>query len=405
MIVGVAEFLHTTRDKPTMAMFESRFVPLEATLLAGTRSPAKAEKAPSRRAFLRAILATFAGAQLDPLIRAMLHDKTLIAEAAELSGAAITVDLHCHANSSRGRTLAEFDSEIPDNMRGGGLDAGVFAVRGDHGTLRRSPTGHYTESRKPAVGVLFQSSQDQLDKVLKAIKAGKIGLAKSPTEVVEAKKNRQPCAVLAIEGSDPLEGDLSRVNFFYDLGVRVLQLMHYRINEVGDIMTEAPHHKGLTTFGQDVVKEMNKLGMVIDVAHASPETVGGVLGASRHPVICSHTGAYALRTNSRHLEDKDMTAISKKGGVIGVWPLLRRRDNFQTYIRELDYVKNLVGADHVGIGTDLFGIASETAIPTHKEFALVPAALLSRGYRETDVEKIVGGNFMRVFREVARGTG
>jgi membrane dipeptidase len=386
-------------------MFESRFVPLRATPLGGAGSPAKPENPPSRRAFLCAILATFAGTQLDPLIRSILHDGTLIAEAAELSGAAITVDLHCHPNLSSGRRLAEFDSDVPDNMRAGVLDAGVFAVRGDHGTLRRSPTGHYTESRKPAVGELFQSSQDQLDKVLKASNAGKIGLAMSPTDIVEAKKNRQPCAVLAIEGSDPLEGDLSRVKFFYDLGVRVLQLMHYRINELGDIMTEAARHKGLTTFGQDVVKEMNKLGMLIDVAHASPDTVSGILAASQHPVICSHTGAYALRTNSRHLEDKDLTAISKKGGVIGVWPLLRRRDNFQTYIRELDYVKNLVGADHVGIGTDLFGIASETAIPTHKEFALIPAALLNRGDRESDVEKIVGGNFMRVFREVARRTG
>jgi membrane dipeptidase len=99
-----------------------------------------------------------------------------------------------------------------------------------------------------------------------------------------------------------------------------------------------------------------------------------------------------------------MTAIAKKGGVIGVWPLLRRRD-FQTYLRELDYVKNLVGADHVGIGIDLFGIASETAIPTHKEFALIPAGLLSRGYPEADVVKIVGGNFMRVFREVVASAG
>ncbi len=386
-------------------MFESRFVTLMATPLTGTRFAAKTEKALSRRAFLRGLLATLATAQLDPLFRSILQDRTLMAEAAELSGDAITVDLHCHPNLSSGRRLAEFDSDVPDNMRAGGLDAGVFAVRGDHGTLRRSPTGHYTESRKPTIGELFQSSQDQLDKLLKASKAGKIGLATSPTDIVEAKKHRQPCAVLAIEGSDPLEGDLSRVKFFYDLGVRVLQLMHYRINEVGDIMTEAPRHKGLTTFGQDVVKEMNKLGMIIDVAHASPDTVSGVLVASQHPVICSHTGAYALRSNSRHLEDKDMTAISKKNGVIGVWPLLRRRDNFQTYIRELDYVKNLVGADHVGIGTDLFGIASETAIPTHKEFALIPAALLSRGYREGDVEKIVGGNFMRVFREVVRHTG
>ena len=224
-------------------------------------------------------------------------------------------------------------------------------------------------------------------------------------DILEAKKKGLPCAILAIEGSDPLEGDLSRVKFFYDIGVRVLQLMHYRINEIGDIQTEDPRHKGLTAFGLDVVKEMNKLGMVIDVAHASSDTLSGILAASQHPVICSHTGAYALRTNARHLENKDMTAIAKKGGVIGVWPLLRRRDNFQTYLRELDYVKNLVGADHVGIGTDLFGIASETAIPTHKEFALIPAGLLSRGYPETDVAKIVGGNFMRVFREVVASAG
>src|ERR1041384_1816560 len=159
-------------------MFESRFVPLSATLLAGSKAPAKTEKALSRRLFLRAILATFAGAQLDPLVRSILHDGTLLAEAAELSGDAITVDLHCHPNlSSGGRRLPEFDADVPDNMLAGGLDAGVFAVRGDHGTLRRSPTGHYTESRKPVTGELFQGSRDQLDKVLKASQAGKIALA------------------------------------------------------------------------------------------------------------------------------------------------------------------------------------------------------------------------------------
>ncbi|HEY1233121.1 MAG TPA: hypothetical protein VGH22_07060, partial [Candidatus Binatia bacterium] len=125
----------------------------------------KAQKPRSRRAFLRGLLASLAGAELDPLLRSILHDRTLMAEAAELSGDAITVDLHCHPNLNSGRRLAEFDADVPDNMRAGGLDAGVFAVRGDHGTLRRSPTGHYTESRKAATGELFQSSQDQLDKV------------------------------------------------------------------------------------------------------------------------------------------------------------------------------------------------------------------------------------------------
>ena len=372
------------------------------TPLADRKSVAIAAKPLSRRAVLRGLAATFVGAELHPFIRAIVRDKTLLADAAELSRAAITVDMHCHPNVATGKKLAEFNPDIPDDMRAGGLDAGVFAVRGDHGTLRRSPTIHYTESRKPAVGELFQGSRDQLDKVLDAVKAGKIGLALSPEDILAAKKKNQPCAVLAIEGSDPLEGDLSRVKFFYNLGVRVLQLMHYRINEIGDIMTEAPRHHGLTVFGRDVVNEMNKLGMLIDVAHAAPGTISGVLAASQHPFVCSHTGVYALRANSRHLDDGDMIAIAKKGGVIGIWPLLRRRDNFETYLRDIEYAKKLVGADHVGIGTDLLGIGKDTAMPTHKEFALIPAGLLRRGYPEGDVEKIVGGNFMRVFREVAR---
>lgn len=370
------------------------------------RKPVAIEAKPlSRRVLLRGLVATLSGIELHPFIRTLLRDKTLMADAAELSRAAVTVDMHCHPNAASGRKLAEFNPNIPDDMRAGGLDAGVFAVRGDHGTLRRSPTGHFTENRKPDVGELFQGSRDQLNKVLDAVKAGKIGLALSPEDILAAKKNNQPCAVLAIEGSDPLEGDLSRIKFFYNLGVRVLQLMHYRINEIGDIMTEAPWHHGLTAFGREVVNEMNKLGMLIDVAHAAPGTIGGVLAASERPIICSHTGVYALRANSRHLEDGDMTAIANKGGIIGIWPLLGRRDNFETYLRDLDYIKKLVGADHVGIGTDLFGIGKHTAIPTHREFALIPAGLLRRGYSESDVEKIVGGNFMRVFREVARPCG
>ena len=289
-------------------------------------------------------------------------------------------------------------------MRAGGLDVGVFAIQGDLGTIRRESSGRYTEYRKANPGELFRRSQQQLDKILDG-KAGKITLARSPEDILEAKKKGSACAVLAIEGSDPLEGDLSRVKFFYDRGIRVLQLMHYRINEIGDIQTEDPRHKGLTPFGRDVVTEMNKLGMVIDVAHASSETLNSILAESRHPVICSHTGAYALWSHARHLDNKDMAAIAKKGGIIGIWPLLRRRDTLETYLRAIDYVKNLVGADLVGIATDLFGLAGSSALPTHKEFALVRAGLLQRGYSQSDAAKIAGGNFMRIFREVTETRG
>jgi membrane dipeptidase len=360
----------------------------------------------TRRRFLSTLLSGLASACVAPSALDYFRGKTrVLAEAAELSQELVTVDLHCHPNLVGGGKLPEFDPEVPDNMRAGGLDVGVFAVRGDLGTIRRDSSGLYTEYRKANPGELFRRSQQQLDKILDAGKAGKITLARSPEDILEAKKNGSPCAVLAIEGSDPLEGDLSRVKFFYDRGVRVLQLMHYRINEIGDIQTEDPRHKGLTAFGRDVVKEMNRLGIVIDVAHASSETLSSILTESRHPVICSHTGAYALWTYARHLENKDMTAIAKKGGIVGIWPLLRRRDTLETYLRAIDYVKNLVGADHVGIATDLFGLAGSSAVPTHKEFALIPAGLLQRGYSQSDVAKIAGGNFMRIFREVTETRG
>jgi membrane dipeptidase len=356
----------------------------------------------TRRRFLSTLLSGLASGYAAPLALDYLGSaKGLLAEAAELSHEAVTVDLHCHPNNVGGPHFPELDSDVPGNMKAGGLDAGLFAARGDYPIIRRDSSGRRYESRQPRPGELFRRSQDQLDGILAAINAGKLAHAKSPADILNAKKKGEPCAVLSIEGGDPLEGDLSRVKFFYDRGVRVLQLMHYRINEIGDIQTEDPRHKGLTPFGRDVVTEMNKLGMVIDVAHASSETLSDILAESRYPVICSHTGAYALWSHARHLENKDMTAIAKKGGIIGIWPLLRRRDTLETYLRAIDYVKNLAGADHVGIATDLFGLAGSSAVPTHKEFALIPAGLLQRGYSQSDVAKIAGGNFMRVFTEIS----
>ena len=95
-----------------------------------------------------------------------------------------------------------------------------------------------------------------------------------------------------------------------------------------------------------------------------------------------------------------MHAIAAKGGIVGIWPNLRRRDRFETFLKDIDYAQKLIGADHVGIGTDLFGL-DKTAIPTHKTFALIPAALLKRGYSDSVVGKIVGENFLRLFRAVA----
>ena len=160
--------------------------------------------------------------------------------------------------------------------------------------------------------------------------------------------------------------------------------MHYRINEIGDIQTAEPRHHGLTPFGRELVQGTQP-ARAWSSTPPTPRrtTLAGVLAASRVPVIFSHTAPRVQRANSRRLEDEDIKAIAKKGGVIGIWPTLGSRDSFETFLRRLDYMKQLVGADHFGVATDLFGLRGRTAIPTHKEFPLLPAGLLKRGYSES----------------------
>lgn len=356
----------------------------------------------TRRSFLsKLFIAAPLAATFSRTVSALLRETNLLAEAAELAKEAVTIDLHCHPNEPGTRNYPAVDPDLSANMKTGGVDAGLFAVRGDLTVIRRDSSGLLHEYRKAVPGELFKRAQDQFDQIENARKAGQIVVARSPAEILQAKKSASPCALYAIEGSDPLEGDVGRVQFFYERGVRVLQLVHYRINELGDIQTEQPKHSGLTDFGREVVREMNRLGMVIDAAHSSEETVKGIINESRHPVIFSHTGAKALRKLARHLDDATIQIIAKKDGIVGVWPLRRRADTFETFLRDIDYIKKVAGADHVGIGTDLYGLRGDTFIPTHKEFALIPAALLKRGYSEVDVEKIIGANFMRLFREIA----
>ena len=358
--------------------------------------------ATGRRGFLKLMLAPLAGAVIDhPLLASIVGDRHLLAQAAELAREAVTVDLHCHANALAAKDYPGLDPAVPVNMKAGAVDAGVFAIRGDLGTIRTDASGRRYEHRVPKPGEQFRRGEEQLAPLLKAGETGQLALAKSPADILDAKRRDRPAAVLALEGCDPLEGDLSRAKLFYDRGVRVMQLLHYRINEIGDIQTAEPRHNGLTPFGRALVQELNRLGIVIDTAHASSATLDGVLAASRVPVIFSHTAPRVRRANSRRLEDAAIKAIAKKGGVVGIWPTLGSGGDFETFLRRLDYMKQLVGAAHFGVATDLFGLRGRTAIPTHKEFALLPAGLLKRGYPESDTAKIVGGNFMRLFREVA----
>ena len=363
----------------------------------------------SRRTFILSLLAAIESACSGPTTSASTkRERALLEEAAALSQRT-SVDLIAHAgpfarnfpfpDSARDRAA------VLAHMQAGKLDAAIFSLVTDGPVIRRDPQGEGTRQyREPEPGELFRDTQSRFEKARSQIE-GMIAL--SPSEVVALKKKERPCAILSHEGADALEGNLSRVQLFYGWGLRVLQLVHYRINELGDIQTEPPKHRGLTSFGRDVVKEMNRLGMIIDVAHTHAETVRAVLAESRHPVIDSHTRPAARFQASRARSDGELRAVAQKGGVIGMWPLARadRAETFDDFLRDIDYVKALVGIEHVGIGTDLNGTRTSTVIPTHKEFALIPAGLLARGYTEAEVAQVIGGNFMRVFREVTENRG
>jgi membrane dipeptidase len=356
----------------------------------------------NRRTFIFSLLAHIASACAGPTSSGSARrERELIEQTARLRDQ-IAVDLHSHPGSFAGSSLFPGASReltaVLAEMKTARVDAGVFSLPTDRPVIRRS-SGGTRQFREPSPGELFRFAQSRLDRALSQMREM---IATSPDDVVRFKKKTAPCAILALEGADALEGQFSRVKLFYERGIRVIQLLHYRINEVGDIMTEGTRYGGLTPFGHSVVNEMNRLGVIIDVAHAHPDTVRDVLAESRHPVLDSHTRPAARFQHRRARTDADLRAVAAKGGVIGMWPIARprRSETFDDFLNDLEYLKSVVGIDHIGIGTDLNGLGESTAVGTHKDFLLIPAGLLARGYSKTDVAKVIGANFMRLFREV-----
>src|SRR5438093_270318 len=135
-----------------------------------------------------------------------------------------------------------------------------------------------------------------------------------PSEEASGRRERD----LMAQGADVLATEPTID--LHALGMRSIQLMHYTVNELGDIQTEPPRHQGLTSAGQEIVAEMNRLGMIVDGAHASAATLRGIVATSRSPIIVSHTGPASTRTSARHLDDAAMKLVAAQGGVIGIWP-------------------------------------------------------------------------------------
>ena len=213
-----------------------------------------------------------------------------------------------------------------------------------------------------------------------------------------------PGMILSIEGGDALEGKPGNVDVFYNLGVRLITIMHYRINELGDIMTENPKNKGLTPTGKQVIERLQSLGMVVDVAHADSATLKDIVSMSAKPVIDSHTSVCGKEDTSRCGRLRgwgDMELVARTGGMIGTWPLAHTgRETFQAWAKELFEMKKRLGMEHIGLGTDDGGRLPSTVKGYRDTGSLgnLARAMMDNGFSRDEIAAFFGGNFLRVLK-------
>lgn len=319
--------------------------------------------------------------------------------AGELARESASVDLHAHPGMFRS-SLASMETQV-DRMARGHVKSALFSAVADGPLIGRRSTGGLYATREPKPGELYAATWAQMDLMRTRVRNGKLKLVERPADLDALVREGGTGAILAVEGGDFLEGKIERVAEAHRRGVRSIQLVHYRVNELGDIQTEAAMHGGLTDFGKDVIREMNRLGVVVDLAHLTQDGVRQAMAVSTKPVILSHT---VLQTPlARSISSEHARLVADKGGVIGIFPVNSTYHGVAGYITHIERMIAVAGVDHVGIGTDMDGISppSFVAWDDYAEWPSLGAALLTRGRSRADVAKILGGNFRRVFSDVA----
>jgi membrane dipeptidase len=341
-----------------------------------------------------------------------------------------------------GKRNADGHVDIP-RMREGGMNAIFFSIWVDGRTLG-----------PPAV----QKALDQIDAVHENVKkySNDLVFCRTAAEVREAHKNGKIAALIGVEGGHMIGNDIRMVRVFGDLGVRYMTLSHFYNDEWADSSTDKPVHNGLTDYGKQIVREMNRQGMMVDISHVSDKTFYDALEVSKAPLIASHSSCRALCNHPRDMSDEMIKALAAKGGVIqinyersfidqgykdafdkvagGVVSPTYEQDirkkcgedpecsskegqkimqslieqgklphvSWERIIDHIDHVAKLVGPDHVGLGSDFDGADMPDGLEDCSKLPKITEALLRKGYSEDDIRKILGGNTLRVMEQVER---
>ena len=302
-----------------------------------------------------------------------------------------------------------------DRLKGAGYDVVNWTI------------ANHTDSLQSAINkiVTFYWLMDE--------RPNEVSLVRSAADLDIAHPDGTLRVLLGFQGAEPLGHGFHNLVAFHAMGVRVMQLTYNDANLLGSGCVE-PNDTGLTHFGIQVVRECHRLNMVVDLTHAGKKTTMDAMALSDRPVIFSHSNAKSLRDNPRNIDDEQIKALAATGGVIGIAGFADfvgdthlGQPSLSQYFDHIEYVANLVGIDHVGIGSDIMSTAGAGglwwnantkrrypevcgAMDEHmhgvsgfedwSEYPQVTEGLLKRGFSDSDVRQIIGGNFLRVFRQI-----
>jgi membrane dipeptidase len=330
---------------------------------------------------------------------------TAAAQAAETASTAldvlrnsISVDVHTHGGTTGITSKAPPSNDLANGMRAGSLAVACLADVPDGPILGRNAAGVLTALRTPEPGMLYKHHLERLTWVDEMVANHGLRRALTAADLEAAHSAGEPAVVVDIEGLDFLEMKLERLEESHQRGVRHAQLVHYTPNDIGDFQTGAVMHNGLTEFGAEAIRACHRLGFVCDVAHATEDTVKQATKVATKPLLLSHTALFESRAmgptplKGRQISADHARAIAETGGSIGIWHFFPSLD---MYVEGLKEMVDIVGVDHVSIGTDQQ--VAPGSLQDYAQWAQLVAAMLRGGFTPEEAGKIAGGNYLRIF--------
>ena len=330
---------------------------------------------------------------------AAAHTAETAAAALDVLRKSISVDVHTHGGTTGITSKAPPNDDLANAMRAGSLAVACLADVADGPVLGRNAQGVLAAVRKPEPGQLYRHHLERLAWVDEMVANHGLRRALSAADLEATHKAGQPAIIADVEGLDFLETKLERLEEAHQRGIRHVQLVHYTPNDIGDFQTGAITHQGLTSFGAEVIRTCHRLGFVCDVAHATKDMVKQTVKVATKPLLLSHTALSGSRAmgptplSGRQISPDHARAIAETGGSVGIWHFFPSLDKYVDGLKEM---AEIVGVDHVSIGTDQH--ISPGSLPDYTQWVHLVAAILRGGFTPEEAGKIAGGNYMSLFR-------